>query len=371
MMIQPIKTKTAVLREEYLAITGNVTVAMLLNQMIYWSERVRDADKFAAEENKRMEDDGNTGNQILNYGWIYKTAADAANDLMNMASEKTFGRAFKTLIELGFLDKRQNPDHAYDHTLQYRVNLVKIQNILAQHGYVLNGYTMIKGEQEETQNDFEIVEENVAEPGVSSNGQNVGTMWTNLPNRMDKMTDRNVKMSDLSGQNVGTIPETTTKTTTEIKKSDEEERERVTAAQNNLSISNPAKTNDDASARIGQVIENNPDIAPVVNMVADLCVDNPQQAAIVLESIDSNYWALRVAADQGNTVLSDEQKLYGGSKAVIKILFDATSRQLTYMKNHLADNRYFGEYFTNGLASRIDTMISASDSDGSEYLRAL
>jgi len=370
-MNQPMRTKTAVLREEYLAITGNVTVAMLLNQMIYWSERVRDADKFAAEENKRMEDDGNTGNQILNYGWIYKTAADAANDLMNMASEKTFGRAFKTLIELGFLDKRQNPNHTYDHTLQYRVNLLKIQSTLAKHGYVLNGYTAFKIDQEEIVDNFEIVEENVAEPAVSSNGQNVGTMRTNLPNRMDKMSERNVKMSEQSGQNVGTIPETTTKTTTDINKSDEEEREHVMAAQNNLSISNPENTNYDASLHIDQIIKNNPDIVPVVNMVADLVVDNPQQAAAVVESIDSNYWALRAATDQGNTVLSDQQKLYGGSKGVIKILFDATSRQLTYMKNHLVDNRYFGEYFNNGLTSRIDTMISASDSDGSEFLMAL
>ena len=40
------KIKKVVLREDLLAITGDFRKAIILNQFIYWSERVSDADKF-------------------------------------------------------------------------------------------------------------------------------------------------------------------------------------------------------------------------------------------------------------------------------------------------------------------------------------
>jgi hypothetical protein len=47
------KIKKVVLREDLLAITGDFRKAIILNQFIYWSERVSDADKFI--ENEKME----------------------------------------------------------------------------------------------------------------------------------------------------------------------------------------------------------------------------------------------------------------------------------------------------------------------------
>jgi hypothetical protein len=46
----PIKLKRAVIKEEYVALTGSVDKALILNQFVYWSERVRDFDLFVKEE---------------------------------------------------------------------------------------------------------------------------------------------------------------------------------------------------------------------------------------------------------------------------------------------------------------------------------
>lgn len=46
----------------------------------------------------------------------------------------------KKLIEAGWVDERNNPKMKWDHTKQYRVNLVKIQKDLNQVGLYLEGY---------------------------------------------------------------------------------------------------------------------------------------------------------------------------------------------------------------------------------------
>jgi hypothetical protein len=47
------KLKRAVIREEFIAITGNFIDAVILNQFIYWSERVKDFDEYIKQENDR------------------------------------------------------------------------------------------------------------------------------------------------------------------------------------------------------------------------------------------------------------------------------------------------------------------------------
>ena len=43
------KLRRVVIKEELVALTGSVDAAIVLNQMIYWSERVKDFDDFIAE----------------------------------------------------------------------------------------------------------------------------------------------------------------------------------------------------------------------------------------------------------------------------------------------------------------------------------
>ena len=74
------KIKKAVLREDLLAITGDFRKAIILNQFIYWSERVSDADKFIEKENEIAKNNGEEERELF-YGWIYKTADELAEEI--------------------------------------------------------------------------------------------------------------------------------------------------------------------------------------------------------------------------------------------------------------------------------------------------
>ncbi len=131
------KPKRSVIKEELLALTGDFKLALVLNQMIYWSQYIGDFDRFVIEEERRRNED--FGIELLN-GWIYKKAEKLVEDTMMTVSSKAMRRYLKALVDAGWLDERNNPHHNWDHTKQYRVNLVNIQTDLFRRGYYLDGY---------------------------------------------------------------------------------------------------------------------------------------------------------------------------------------------------------------------------------------
>ena len=60
-------------------------------------------------------------------------------------SKATIGKYIKQLVEAGYLSQRRNPKYKWDKTLQYRVDLYKIQKDLAKLGYALEGYKLLPG----------------------------------------------------------------------------------------------------------------------------------------------------------------------------------------------------------------------------------
>jgi hypothetical protein len=143
---EPEPLKRAVVKEELVAITGDCITAMILNQFIYWSERRKDADKFLQEEIEIAQKYGNeeTDNSTLpklSYGWIYKKTEELADELMLSSSRQTVRKHITSLVKAGFIDERRNPKYKWDQTVQYRVNLYKIQTELEKYGYTLEGYT--------------------------------------------------------------------------------------------------------------------------------------------------------------------------------------------------------------------------------------
>jgi len=135
------RTKRVVIKEELVALTGDFKLAIVLNQMIYWSERVRDFDDFIKEEKERFAQVNiDTSSLKFRNGWIYKTAEDLAEECMITTSKATMGRYLDKLVEKQWIISRRNPDLKWDKTLQYRVNITKIQKDLFCMGYVLNGY---------------------------------------------------------------------------------------------------------------------------------------------------------------------------------------------------------------------------------------
>jgi anti-sigma28 factor (negative regulator of flagellin synthesis) len=133
--------KRVVIKEELVKLTGDFKKAVVLNQMIYWSQRVRDFDKFIIEEKNRAEMYGTeASNKELTNGWVYKKAEELIEETMLGISNNTMGRILESLVSQGWIDRRRNPRMALDKTYQYRINLLNLQKDLLAIGYHLEGY---------------------------------------------------------------------------------------------------------------------------------------------------------------------------------------------------------------------------------------
>ena len=126
--------KRVVIKEELVELTGDYRPALILNQFIYWSERMKDTDRYILEENERALKEQSEVSIEESKGWIYKTAEELNEELMVGMSKATIGKYINQLVEVGYLSKRNNPKYKWDKTLQYRVNLVKIQTDLGKLG---------------------------------------------------------------------------------------------------------------------------------------------------------------------------------------------------------------------------------------------
>ena len=137
------KLKRVVIKEEFVALTGDFVKAVILNQLIYWSERVEDFDRFIQEEKQRAEVEGKEVNIELRKGWLYKSAQELSEETMLGLSPETIRRAIKELVSQGWISERINPQYKWDKTKQYRVNLHKIDEDLRSLGYSLQGYKSV------------------------------------------------------------------------------------------------------------------------------------------------------------------------------------------------------------------------------------
>ena len=97
--MEPQKLKRIVIKEEFVAITGNYIDAILLSQLLYWSERVRDFDLFIKQEQIENEIEPK-------YGWIYKSYLELSNETMIGLSPSNVKKHLEKLIELGFISTR-------------------------------------------------------------------------------------------------------------------------------------------------------------------------------------------------------------------------------------------------------------------------
>ena len=208
------KLKRVVIKEEYMAITNDMTESIILNQFIYWSERIKDFDNFILEDRDLLLRFGteDVKEQIpisnLKHGWIYKKANELKTELMDIVSEKTINRKLESLVEKGYLDRRNNPLIKYDRTYQYRVNLKKIMLDLLPLGYTIEGYKIPL--------DF-------LEMAISLNRQNddckntdCSSIQLNSSSECKSQNDFFKRQNDaIKRRSDGAIPKITTETTTE------------------------------------------------------------------------------------------------------------------------------------------------------------
>jgi len=203
------KLKRAVIKEEFVALTGNVIQALILNQFLYWTDRLRDLNKFIKEENERAINEGKLENIFENesfkHGWIYKSAKELNEELMLSIHSNTLNRHLKSLVEKGFLEQRHNPKYKWDRTWQYRVNIPKIKLELKKLGYVLQGYKFIEEIKESENANLQ------NEKSIHQNSE-----WIHQNGELKQQNAKSKHQNSKSiHQKSETIPEITTETTTE------------------------------------------------------------------------------------------------------------------------------------------------------------
>ena len=128
--------KIAVAREEFVDLTQDLLMAMILNQLLYWSQRIKDFDLFLEEEkafNTEYE-------RPARYGWFYKSAIELSEETMLRLTKVTIRKYLHCLIENGWISERANPLNKWDRTTQYRVNLKNLHIDLQKLGWDLPGF---------------------------------------------------------------------------------------------------------------------------------------------------------------------------------------------------------------------------------------
>jgi len=200
-MAEYIKLKRAIIKEEFVTLTGDFKQAIVLNQFIYWSERVKDSKRFMEEEveHGRKFADGSVENpqdisESLSNGWIYKTAEEMIEEVMLTVSKTTMQRIIDSLVEKEWINRRRNPKYQWDKTYQYRVNLNKIQTDLFALGFALEGYSL---------------KEKIVEPPKVQNES------SKVQNESSKVQNESSKV-----QNESAIPEITSEITSGTKEID-------------------------------------------------------------------------------------------------------------------------------------------------------
>ncbi len=127
--------KIAIIREELVALTHDPLIAVVLNQLLYWTQRVSDFDLLVAEENTSPLKNKKA------HGWFYKSSQELIEETLLQVSKVTMRRYLNFLVKHGWLSERGNPHYKWDKTTQYRLNLSKLQADLQALGWSIPGFT--------------------------------------------------------------------------------------------------------------------------------------------------------------------------------------------------------------------------------------
>lgn len=166
------KLLRVVLKEEMVAVTGNAISAIVLNQMVYWTEILNKSDEEIRKEITEYQKLGlahkveKLEKQLRN-GWFWKTAQELSEELMGVSSRATIDRKLKELVDANFLEKKKNENNKMDKKNHFRVDLDFLRNELKKHGYTLEGYAI----PEDANDKSEEKGEEIPQPPIAQNEQ--------------------------------------------------------------------------------------------------------------------------------------------------------------------------------------------------------
>lgn len=131
----------AVIRKELVALTGDPLIAVVLNQLLYWTQRLKDFELLLEEEQKIKSGNACSDSSFSpQYGWFYKTAHELVEETMTCVTRVTMRRYLRFLIEKEWIIERRNVQNKWDKTTHYRVNLRKLDSDLKALGYTIPGF---------------------------------------------------------------------------------------------------------------------------------------------------------------------------------------------------------------------------------------
>lgn len=181
--------KVAVIREEFVTLTGDPLIAVVLNQLLYWTQRVKDFD-LLLEEERSFHPDCNVSPR---HGWIYKSADELSDETMLCTTRPTMRKYLKFLVDQGWIDERRNLHNKWNKTTEYRLNLRKLQQDLFSLGYALPGYPLLLTRQEKNDSPELLEEQNVQKSTANENGEHskerkLPSMLKNFPSKEKNLT---------------------------------------------------------------------------------------------------------------------------------------------------------------------------------------
>ena len=133
LQIRPLRK--SVIREDYFRLVGqDFKAAVVLNQLMYWTKRTYDFDKFILEEQERNPECNIQPRQ----GWIIKKSQDLIDETMLGITVPTMRKVLQFLCEKGWIIEALVDGTAWNKTMKYRVNLITVKESLEKLGYPLS-----------------------------------------------------------------------------------------------------------------------------------------------------------------------------------------------------------------------------------------
>jgi hypothetical protein len=130
--------QVALIREDLIALTKNLCSSVVLNQLLYWTLRVKDFDLLMAEEKRTSLRD----RPSFYHGWFSKSVQEFLEETLLTISVSTLRRYLSFLVERGWVQTRRHSQNKQRQRTQYRVNLRKLCIDLQEHGYSLPDFAI-------------------------------------------------------------------------------------------------------------------------------------------------------------------------------------------------------------------------------------